>query len=240
MQCSKGLGVGNPRLIRHNLMLPVLDDLYTKMGFEFDCRAPFLHSPGSKSGTGDDKLLDFIARCPGDRDKSVGVDLTVTATMAAKYLTPALAGSRARNTKPSPFAATSKAETSKHTKYDGPVATMNPPLKFVAIAFNDFGGIGFEFYLTVVKPYFEELREKEEAAGGSGWDARKKKSEFLQRVSVTIAKGNSRILDCMRHDWQPATAPDLVTSTVHNPRTLAATSDPDTHDPTAATPAGGP
>jgi hypothetical protein len=32
----------------------------------------------------------------------------------------------------------------------------------------------------------------------------------------------------------------LVTSTVHNPRTLAATSDPDTHDPTAATPAGGP
>ena len=29
-------------------------------------------------------------------------------------------------------------------------------------------------------------------------------------------------------------------STVHNPRTLAASSDPDTHDPTAATPAGGP
>jgi hypothetical protein len=27
MQCSKGLGVGNPRLIRHNLMLPVLADL---------------------------------------------------------------------------------------------------------------------------------------------------------------------------------------------------------------------
>ena len=49
---------------------------------------------------------------------------------------------------------------------------MNPPLKFVAIAFNDYGGIGFEFYSTVVKPYFEELREKEEAAGGSGSDAR--------------------------------------------------------------------
>ena len=49
---------------------------------------------------------------------------------------------------------------------------MNPPLKFVAIAFNDFGGIGFEFYSTVVKPYFEKLREKEEEAGGSGWDAR--------------------------------------------------------------------
>ena len=74
----------------------------------------------------------------------------------------------------------------------------------------------------------------------SGWDARKQKSEFLQRVSVTIAKGNSRVLDCMRHDWQSSTAPDLVTSTVHNRRTLAATSDPGTHDPTAATPAGGP
>ena len=97
---------------------------------------------------------------------------------------------------------------------------MNPPLKFVAIAFNDYGGIGFEFHSTVVKPYFEKLpvREKEarEEAGGSGWDARKKKSEFLPRVSVTIAKGNSRVLDCMRHDWQSATAPDLVTSTVHN------------------------
>ena len=42
---------------------------------------------------------------------------------------------------------------------------MNPPLKFVAIAFkfSDFGGIGFEFYSTVVKPYFEKLREKEES-----------------------------------------------------------------------------
>ena len=41
---------------------------------------------------------------------------------------------------------------------------------------------------------------KEEEAGGSGWDARKRKSEFLRRVSVTIPKGNSRVLDCMRHD----------------------------------------
>ena len=73
--------------------------------------------------------------------------------------------------KPSPFAATSKAEASKHMKYDAPVATMNPPLTFVAIAFDDFGGIGLEFYTTVVKPYFDGLREKEEAAGGSGWDA---------------------------------------------------------------------
>ena len=69
---------------------------------------------------------------------------------------------------------------------------------------------------AVFKPYFEdsELRQKEEAAGGSGWDARKKKSEFLQRVSITIAKGtsNSRVLDCVRRDWQSSTAPDLVTS----------------------------
>ncbi len=82
----------------------------------------------------------------------------------------------------------------------------------------------------------------------AGTGPRKQKSEFLQRASITIAKGNSRVLDCMRHEWQSSTAPDLmiilVTSTVHklqhNPRTLAATSDPDTHDPTAATPAGGP
>ena len=101
-----------------------------------------------------------------------------------------------------------------------------PTVKFVAIAFSDYDGIGFEFYSTVrvVRPYFEKMREKKEEACGSGWDARKKKSEFLQRVSITIAKGNSRVLACMRHDWQSATAPDLITSTVHNPRTVAATS----------------
>jgi hypothetical protein len=80
--------------------------------------------------------------------------------MAAEYLTPALAGSRTltSNTKPSesPFAATSKAEAKKHSKYDRPVASMNPPLKFVAIAFYDFGGIGFEFYSAVVRPYLGE------------------------------------------------------------------------------------
>ncbi len=129
-----------------------------------------------------------------------GVDLTVTviATMAAKsplvLVIPALSGSRARNTKPSPFAATSKAETSKHNKHDGPVASMNPPLNLVPIAFSDYGGpgIGFEFYSTVVRPYFrvEGLREKEEAGGGSGWDARKKKSEF--RLSDSCRAAASR------------------------------------------------
>ncbi len=33
---------------------------------------------------------------------------------------------------------------------------------------------------------------------------------------------------------------DVLTTVRHNPRTLAATSDPGTHDTTAATPAGGP
>ena len=53
----------------------------------------------------------------------------------------------------------------KHRKYDAPVATMNPPLRFVAIAFSGFGGIGLEFYATAVRPYFDELRENEEAPG---------------------------------------------------------------------------
>ena len=56
IQCSKGLGVGNPRLIRHNMLLPVLNDLYTQMGFEFDSRPAFLRVPGTR----DDKLLDCV------------------------------------------------------------------------------------------------------------------------------------------------------------------------------------
>ena len=55
---------------------------------------------------------------------------------------------------------------------------------------------------------------------------------------MTLPKRRVRLSHSTK--WPRATAPDLVTSTVHNPRTLAATSDPDTHDPTAATPAGGP
>ncbi len=71
------------------------------------------------------------------------------------------------------------------------------------------------------------VREKEEAAGGTGWDARKKarsqKSEFLQRASITIAKADSRVLDSMRHDTIVGNLPPhqtsswSVTSTVHNP-----------------------
>ena len=50
----------------------------------------------------------------------------VVATMVAKYRTPALADNRSRNAKPSPFAATSKAEASMlHRKYDAPVATLH-------------------------------------------------------------------------------------------------------------------
>jgi hypothetical protein len=68
---------------------------------------------------------------------------------------------------------------------------MNPPLKFVAIACNDFGGIGFEFYSTQgghrhwparasrtsSSDCSVPVREKDEAtsASGSGWDGRKKK-----------------------------------------------------------------
>ena len=42
-------------------MLPVLEDLYTRMGFEFDRRPAFMRIPGAVSGTGEDKLLDFVA-----------------------------------------------------------------------------------------------------------------------------------------------------------------------------------
>ncbi len=68
----------------------------------------------------------------------------------------------------------------------------------------------------------------------------RRKSEFLQRVSITMAKGNST-----PESWTVCATignlppPDLVTSTVHNPRTLAATSDRDTHAPMAVTPSGG-
>ena len=73
----------------------------------------------------------------------------------------------------------------------GPVATLSPPLPFVAATSNDFGGIGLEFYKSAVKPYFVRCARRRSRAGGSGWDARKATTEFLQTVSVAIAKGSS-------------------------------------------------
>jgi hypothetical protein len=82
--------------------------------------------------------------------------------------------------------------------------------------------------------HFEKLHEKEEAAGGSGWDARKKKkAEFRQRASMTIGnlKGNSPASPRTNNNahatigivmWQSATAPALVTtSRPGNPRRAA-------------------
>ena len=104
--------------------------------------------------------------------------------MAAGYLTPALFGSRPSDTRPSPFAGTSKAEANKHKKYVRcPVATLNPPLASVAIALTDFGGIhcsGLELDTTVARPHFNGLREMEEVAGGSDARRRKRKSELRQ------------------------------------------------------------
>ncbi len=58
----------------------------------------------------------------------------------------------------------------------GPVATLSPPLPFVAATSNDFGGIGLEFYKSAVKPYFVRAREGDrglEALAGTkeiaGW-----------------------------------------------------------------------
>jgi hypothetical protein len=79
------------------------------------------------------------------------------------------------NARPSQFAATSKAEASKHRpgKHDdAPVVTPNPRVASVPIAFSDpdFGGVGFpvRFYTAVVKPgpaYFDALRRPEPEKG---------------------------------------------------------------------------
>ena len=59
-------------------------------------------------------------------------------------------------------------------------------------------------------------------------------------AQVAVTQGHSEYQYPEKTRARPFTGRDLITSTVHNPRTLAATYDSDTHDPTAATPAGGP
>jgi hypothetical protein len=91
--------------------------------------------------------------------------VVVVVVALSRCLSPALAGSRPRlrNARPSPFQlpplahrGPSLSEARASTgKYGALVATLNPPLTFVAIALSDFGGIGFKFYTTVVKPPFD-------------------------------------------------------------------------------------
>jgi hypothetical protein len=97
--------------------------------------------------------------------------LLLVVVALSRCLSLALAGSRSRlrNAGPSPFQLPPLARNLAHRgpslsearastgKYGALVATLNPPLTFVAIALSDFGGIGFKFYTTVVKPPFDGM-----------------------------------------------------------------------------------
>ena len=83
---------------------------------------------------------------------------------------------------------------------DGPVARLNPPLRFVAAAFNDLRELkitfDLEFYKSTVKPYVDALHEQEVVAGGSGWAPARRR-----RSSSPTPRSLMAVLDCMRQDW---------------------------------------
>ena len=97
-------------------------------------------------------------------------------------------------------------------------------LRCLPAVFNDFGGIGRELYSAIIQPHFQQLYEAEVAEGNSGWAARRHWQRWLQHTSVTVAKGNFRILATMHHERRaPAPTPGTSTTDVRAlvARTLA-------------------
>ena len=147
------------------------------------------------------------------RTLSIGGDARVVAPMALSWLEKAQPSYRAHRR---PIQAAKLVEADKRAKYNQLCQLLNPPLRCLPAVLADFGGIGRERYSAIIQPHFQQLYEAEVEEGKSGWAAirRRAKRRLLQHTSVTVAKGNFRILATMHHEWRapagPAPTPALA------------------------------
>ena len=68
------------------------------------------------------------------------------------------------------------------------------------IVLNTYGGFGNEI-MKIVNKYFNAKRAEEKAATGQEWVALAERELLFQRAGVAVARGNSAILDTLRHTW---------------------------------------
>ena len=68
------------------------------------------------------------------------------------------------------------------------------------IVLNTYGGFGDEI-VRIVNKYFDAKRAEEKATTGQEWVALAERELLFQRAGVAVARGNSAILDTLRHTW---------------------------------------
>ena len=65
---------------------------------------------------------------------------------------------------------------------------------------NTYGGFGDEI-MKIVNKYFDAKRAEEKATTGQEWVALAERELLFQHAGVAVARGNSAILDTLRHTW---------------------------------------
>ena len=68
------------------------------------------------------------------------------------------------------------------------------------IVLNTYRGFGDEI-MKIVDKHFDAKRAEEKAATGQEWVALAERELLFQRAGVAVARGNSAILDTLRHTW---------------------------------------
>ena len=188
------------KLKRHNLILPILQDFFTELGYEWDTSSAgcgFSNVIQSVPGQGSGRLpgdlkLDAVAHWLADKAQSLGVDVTVWHACAEH--------SRVERATKQKSYITNQAETKKYAKYLLPCTERG--IKHLPAAFNSYGGWGEVIMKEVVDPYYTKLRDAEREATGQEWMSLLRREFLFQRVSVAIARGNTMILNTMKQGWR--------------------------------------
>jgi len=114
----------------------------------------------------------------------LGVGATVVCATAACHIHPGAAINS--------DAATKAAEKEKADKHAAQAKAAG--LKYVTIAMSSMGGWGTPFLREYVLPYYKEMRAKEIAEGGSGWETASKKAALLDRAAVAMCRANANMI----------------------------------------------
>ena len=98
----------------------------------------------------------------------------------------------------SPTFATRQAEGGKLRKYGHLCAVRGHTL--LPIVLNTYGGFGDEI-MKIINKHFDAKRAEEKATTGQEWVTLAERELLFQRAGVAVARGNSAILDTLRHTW---------------------------------------
>jgi hypothetical protein len=191
---------------QHQLLQPVFKPFFEKLGYKWDVAdsslqfSVALHSVAMAEVEGGEpqdpgkKKLDAVAHCREDSRKTLDIDFSCVHAASKSYCVTEKACSVAD----SPTFATRQAEGGKLKKYGHLCAVRGHIL--LPIVLNTYGGFGDEI-MKIVDKHFDAKRAEEKAATGQEWVTLAERELLFQRAGVAVARGNSAILDTLRHTW---------------------------------------